>query len=51
MLFKFGFDFFLNILYVCFFKIIFWVFFKVNSGIFLHNRVATLVCSRLDYAW
>ena len=37
---KFGFDVF-NILCVCFF--IFWVFFKVNSGGFLHNGVATLV--------
>jgi len=25
------------------FFIMFWGFFKVNSGIFLHNRVATLV--------
>jgi len=25
------------------FFIIFWVFFKVNYGVFLHNRVATLI--------
>ena len=40
--FKFGFDFF-SILYVWVFFIIFWFFFKVNSGVFLHNRVASLV--------
>jgi len=28
------------------FFIIFWVFFKVNSGVFLHNRVATLMQTR-----
>ena len=31
-----------NILYVCFFCY-FLFFFKVNSGVFLHNRVATLM--------
>jgi len=41
MLFKFGFDFFKDILYV-------WVFFKVNSGVFLHNTVATLTRSGSD---
>ena len=45
--FKFGFDFFKNILYVCFF-FIFWVFFKVNSGVFLHNRLATLLAARSE---
>ena len=36
---------YLNILYVCFF-IVFWVFFKVNSEVFLHNTVATLIYTK-----
>ena len=42
MLFKFGLDFYKHFVCLGFF-IIFWFFFKVNSGVFLHNRVATLV--------
>jgi len=35
--------------FVClFFLIIFWSFFIVNSGVFLHNRVATLSVSRTE---
>jgi len=41
MLFKFGFDFFEYFLCLFFF-IIFCFFFKVKSGVFLNNRVATL---------
>jgi len=29
------------------FFVIFWGFFKVNSGVFLHNRVATLFRAEL----
>ena len=49
MRFKFGFNLFLNILHVWGF-LLFYIFFKVNSGVFLYNKVATLAYSTVHMA-
>ena len=50
VLFKFGFDFFLTFLYVWGF-LLFSFFFKVNSGVFLHNSVVTVTIVQVPLAY